>query len=73
MTRLDPTGKELSMHRIRSGSEREQRERWGRGRVPSPWLDLLVEVAMVEGDNDGSGMLAAMTELPISTTLDLDR
>jgi hypothetical protein len=61
------------MHRIHSGSKREQRERWERGRVPSPWLDVLIEVAMVECDDYGNGMLAAVTELPISTTLDLDR
>jgi hypothetical protein len=61
------------MHRIHSGSEREQIERWERGRVPSPWLNVLVDVAMVEGADDGSEMLVAVMELPVNTALDLDR
>jgi hypothetical protein len=37
--------------------------------VPAPWLEELEPVAMVQGDGDDSGVLAAMAELPVSTAL----
>jgi hypothetical protein len=52
-TRVDPTKIELAMHRNRSGSERELRER---ERVPAAVDDILEPEAMVvDGVSVGGG------------------